>query len=229
MSVVLSVMAIGLHCTGLVLLKKSKDRHTFIANFSLWNIFWALSNLVRYPLIRYGSGRIFNYWTLVIEGARIPFYMAILYITIDRFLQLYLHLRYEDNVLKKHKRTFCICSMYIYILWVICVVPICAFEKATFETLHKITYIYLTGIFHAILCALILPVYSYISWKLLSKSYTRRQKRKTYAKLIIPCYIVVSYSLQENVRHHYVTDNSMLHCGVVHSLGDCSWLFCDVW
>ena len=121
LSIVLSVFVIILHAAGIKILKLIKKRtgvnHLFIANFSLWCIFWAMSNLIRYPLMQYSSVNVFMYWTLVIEGGRIPFYLVIFFITIDRFLQLYLHLTYQNCFLNKYKTMLNIMICMLYVIW----------------------------------------------------------------------------------------------------------------
>ena len=208
-SLILSIFVIILHSYGLRLLQtikqKSGEKHIFIANFSLWNIFWALSNLVRYPLIRYGSDRIFTYWTLVIEGARIPFYMAIFYITIDRFLQLYLHMRYHRCFFKKRKILLSVLPCVAYVIWLTITLPLFSKDMVTFELLILCTSLYISGAFHVLILVTFITIYSYISQKLWRASKHAIGKRKSsLKKLAVPFIIVITFIFLETLPDGFI-------------------------
>ena len=203
MSLFLSLLVIVLHLYGLRLLHRLSDKHTFIANLSLWLIFWAFSNLIRYPLIRYSADIVYVYWTLIIEGARIPFYLSILYITIDRFFQLFLHLRYNRSFLKKHKLTLCLFSLLLYLLWLVVTVPMFYKGLVSFELLIQITSLYISACFHLFISVIFVTVYSYIAHKLSKSNKTGRRKSK-WKKLLVPFIIVTTFILFETVPDCFI-------------------------
>jgi len=83
-------------------------QHFFaILNNTEYHYIWAVANLVRYPLQRYLDPSLYVFWILVTEGVRIPFCMAILYITIDHFLQLFLVI--VAFFFSKHKVALSVC------------------------------------------------------------------------------------------------------------------------
>eukprot|EP00111_Clytia_hemisphaerica_P019983 TCONS_00058931-protein len=111
-SVVLAISAITLHSTGLYLLWKTRlvpgVNPVFIAHFSIWCLLWAINNVLRYPLSDVVGSELRAFWLIMLEGSRIPFYSAVLLITWDRFCQLYLHLKYQDSFIFKHKIRLCL-------------------------------------------------------------------------------------------------------------------------
>ena len=213
LSLLLSVLVIVSHLYGLRLLNRVGDKHTFIANYSWWLIFWAISNLARYPIIRFATtGSVYVYWTLVIEGARIPFYLAILYITFDRFFQLFLHLRYERSFLRKHKLTFCMLSLLIYIVWLVVTIPLFHERLVSFEVLIQITSLYVSACFHVLIALMFITVYSYIAYKLshskngggISSVDTKKKRKSKVRKLAVPIIIVTAFILFQTVPDCFI-------------------------
>ena len=208
LSLVLSVLVIALHAYGIRLLVALKNsmgpRHVFIANFSMWNIFWAVTNLVRYPLQRCLHGELYVYWILGTEGARIPFYLAILYITIDRFLQLFLHLSYCECFFSKHKVALSVLAFVLYIAWLAVVIPLFVERKLSLSFLIRCTSLYISGAFHVAIFLIFLTVYSYIGHKLLVANTQIGQRRASLRKLAVPCIIVITFILLETLPDCFI-------------------------
>lgn len=210
LSLLFSILVIVLHSYGLRLLNRIGDKHTFIANYSLWLIFWAISNLVRYPIIQFATkDSVYTYWTLVIEGARIPFYLAIVYITFDRFFQLFLHLRYNRSALRKHKLTFCMLSLFIYLVWLAVTIPLFHGRLVSFKLLINITSLYMSACFHILIALMFVAVYSYIAYKLFkSKDGARidikKKEKPKFRKLAVPIIIVTAFILFQTVPDCFI-------------------------
>jgi len=204
LSMVLSVLVIFLHGSGLYMLTNKRNTtdtcHTYIANFSIWVIFWAVSNLARYPLIRYCTEIVYVYWTLFIEGARFPFYISIMLVSTDRFLQIYLHMKYRQCCFSRLKLYLCIAPFLVYVLWLMTSLLLYQQHLMSFESLVRCTSVYMTVIFHVLICFTIVFVYAYIGKKLISTERPYNENgRSILRKTTVPCIIVVTFFLLQTV------------------------------
>ena len=204
LSIVLSVLVILLHGSGIIMVRNIQNarstRHTYIANFAIWNIFWAISNLVRYPLIEYFTEQVYIYWTLIIEGARFPFYSSMILITTDRFLQIYLHMKYSQCCFSRCKLYFCITPFLVYVVWLMASLPLYQQNVMSFELLVHVTSVYMSATFHVVICSVFVTVYAYIGKKLISTERPNNgRSRSNLQKITIPCIIVVTFFLLQTV------------------------------
>jgi len=112
--------------------------------------------------------------------------MAILYITIDRFLQLFLHLSYCSCFFSKHKVALGVLAFVLYIAWLAVTVPLFVDGIMSFGFLIQCTSFYISGAFHTAICIIFLTVYSYIGHKLLLASTHSGQRKASLRKLAVP-------------------------------------------
>ena len=201
-SLILSCSAILLHCIGLSIMWNARSQldasrgHIFIANFSVWCVFWALNNLIRYPVLRHGTVHVVAHWNLTVETARIPFYSAVLLITIVRFLQLKLHVNYEASFLNKHRLLIVIASFVFYAIWLVVSIVLFNFNKVSIQQRLLIPSCILTPAFHCAILLTFIVVYPYITKKLLNSS---SGKGRFWKRLIVPSAIMFFFIVLEIV------------------------------
>ena len=201
-SIILAFSAITLHSTGLYLLWKTRFvpgvNAVFIVNFSMWCLLWALNNVLRYPLSENVVGsEIRAFWLIILEGSRITFYSAVLLITWDRFCQLYLHLKYQDSLIFKHKILLCLVVFCFYVVWLITAMILYGIKNQDLQQLLQIPRLYISTTLHAIIVLSFGFVYTYILRKSLAFTSRNTARTKLWRRLTIPAVIMGSFLLLE--------------------------------
>ena len=116
----LSGIVVLLHFYGIYMLWRvrelSSSKYVLIASFSFSNIAFAFHNLIRFP-IHDNFPVVYTYLSLIVEGLRIPFYGTMVLLTSERFLEVYLHMRYYNSCFNKHKLMLALSLWLMFVIW----------------------------------------------------------------------------------------------------------------
>ena len=216
-TVVFCVMGLLIHITGLILLHKHDDRDIYgtqkylITTLSLTEMSFLVITVVR-DYIFYKTDLPFhlgmivsNYKTLVLADM---YYLTMFGITIDRFLQIFLNLKYDLYWnMKKTKKVLLISFILLNLLYFTYLSVILASEKydlplKVFKNFHT----YVTPIYYTTFLITAAAVYFYIFGKIYKnqKAHERckrdinsekdnANKKSSYAKYLTPFWIIVTF------------------------------------
>ena len=196
-----------LHATGLVLITRKKDRningnqkHLIIA-LSLTELAFVTSSII-FESIFYSSrsradkvGLCFSLYNLIAVG--IIYYFIMFAITLDRFLELRLNIKYHLYWNKNRtKNTLLFVSFIVNIAWIVFLFIILSYEQSTMGSniqnkINQNFYTYFLPVINTMFVIFAVIVYSYIFLKL----YNNRRKEK---------------ALRKQVRRNETTANNIL-------------------
>lgn len=211
-SIPLSVVVFALHTYGLFLLWKLRhtngSRDCLIAGFSLSNILFVFYNVVRFP-IDYYAPIVFEYLSVVVEGLRIPFYGSMILLTTERFLEVYLHMKYQNYCFNQHKLKYAVSLWILFIIWLAATIPLLSMaanrEEMGFLLVDWTSKRLFVG-FHFLIVIQFLFVYTYIYVKIKTTKCIHQfvQRRHNRKKLFIPFFIVVTFIFFDTVPDMYI-------------------------
>lgn len=210
-SLPLSAIVVLLHLYGIYMLWRvgvlGSSKYVLIASFSLSNILFAMHNLVRFPVHRHFP-EVFVYLSVVVEGLRLPFYGNMVLLTLERFLEVYLHMLYYESFFNKRKFYLALFLWLLFLGWVFGSVTALYMHVA----LEKIVYVVsipFSLVAHSIIIVQFVLVYAYVYVKM------RRQNRlvllfrnegssASRRKIFIPFFIVLTFIFFDTVPDLFI-------------------------
>lgn len=107
--VILSVTVILLHalCLNLIYRRKYGRKHMFIASMLLVELIWCVGTLLNYPIYNFERELLHKYQALL-AALNISFFGSIFMLTLERFLEVFLHMRYSKCWFSKNKLKLCL-------------------------------------------------------------------------------------------------------------------------
>ena len=183
-----------LHGTGLMLLTRSKDRNFhgnqkyLIVALSLVELGFVASSVVRESLF-YATGSrtdtvglIASLYNTAVMG--FMYYFIMFAITLDRFFELRLNIKYQLYWNKNRtKNTLILVSFMVNVSWIVLSCIILSYQKPTMvlnihDEIYRMYYLYFCPVMNTIFVIFAATVYSYIFFKL----YQNRKKEEALRK-----------------------------------------------
>lgn len=185
------------HLIGAYLLFRRRREFTILLFFSTCNLIYACVNIGYFSVIAAKCGkRTTDIYVIYATSMRIPFYWLMIMLTIERFLVVYIHLRYSNSWFDRHKEKLCIASWVTYIVF--CVSVNIAYVKLDsssnfYNDLLRTKY---TLLGHLLIVVIFVSVYGYIYWKIriLKTQVVMNDRLETRKwKVFVPFFIVLSF------------------------------------
>lgn len=182
---------IGIYCFKIFSRWKYTQTY-FIASLSICNVFFALTNIVRYSLAKLTTDDILNYLDMFSQGLNFPFYTVLFSLTMDRFLEIYLHLRYTNSIFVQHGQKICHASWTITIIYFVTISTL--YKTIELDVwLIEITFAKIFMTLSTFVLVTFSIVYGYIFYKI--RTARKRRGQHGRAKIFVPFFIVLSFIL----------------------------------
>lgn len=192
----ISILGVLLHLIGIYCLKifsRWKYTQTYlIVHLSICHIFYALLGIIRNGFSESMTDDILNYLALFGQGLNFPFYTVMFSLTLDRFLEIYLHLRYTNSFFVRHKLSICHASwttMVIYFVTMSILSETIVLNVGLIKTAFRKILMTLS----AFVLVTFTIVYGYIFYKI--KTGRKRHGQNRRLKIFVPFFIVLSFIL----------------------------------
>ena len=199
------------HMIGSYLLFKRRKEFLLLLLFSITNLAYVLINFGFFIIIitRTPTDVYVIYATLF----RIPFYWLMMMLTFERFLVVFLHLRYNNSLFEQYKFFLAMLSYIVYIIMTtITVVLYKVYDYGNFYNNLTNSRYQLLG--HLIVIVIFVSCYGYIYVKIRSLRFSNNatyQNRKW--KIFVPFFIILSFlifrGITELVTVFYIKKLSM--------------------
>ena len=215
LSTVLPSLVLILHIIGQYLLWKTNQRkkEIFIVSVSLSNIVFCVYVILCFPLDYFIPG-ICMHSTIAISGAIIPFHGSLILLTLERFLEVYYHMKYKLSWFFRNRVTLC---LIIWVAWpMLFLIIMVAFYKyqIPYEKIRYFLFTYFDTAGQLMVTFHFLFVYIYLYYK------TRDISRdRMHSKLFLPFLLVLTFTVFETipalifvVRGHFHILVWLLYC-----------------
>jgi len=203
-SLPLSAVVVLLHLYGIYMLWRvgvlSSSKYVLIASFSLSNILFAMHNLVRFPIYAHFLD-VYMYLSVVVEGVRIPFYGMMVLLTLERFLEVYLHMLYYESFFNKKKFYLALLLWLLFLAWTIGSVT-ALYMGIPLEKIVFVISVHFSLAAHSIIIVQFLLVYAYVYVKILL--FKNGENSASRRKIFIPFFIVLTFIFFDTVPDLFI-------------------------
>lgn len=189
----LTTLAFTLHICGMYLLLKkrfSTNQRFLLLHLSTSEIGFCVGTFTRIGLIFCGYKTSSEYAVVVVHSLHFPFYIGIFLLTLERFLEIYLHMYYINCWFYKRKKVLSIISWCIGIAHISLTFFIHKVYGITVEEILNIDNKFFMVL--SLLLAIVFGfVYTYIFLSL--QKLEIKKRRRTLRHALIPFFIALSY------------------------------------
>ena len=196
MTTVISALAILLHIVGVCLLtqerRSTSPQRNLLLSLSYCDIGFCILSLLRIAIGDVSNTPAYNHILILSYSLNFPFFFGMFFLTLDRFLQIFLHLGYLNSFYERHKERFCLCSWFTAVLYGITVCVLHASSIYTIDSI-QIKWSFISLIFSAVVVTEFIMVYTYIFIKLRKSSSSRQHFR--LLKDMRPFLIILTFVL----------------------------------
>ncbi|XP_066922175.1 C5a anaphylatoxin chemotactic receptor 1-like [Clytia hemisphaerica] len=201
-SLCLSIIGILVHVAGIVLLvtehKKNWQRSKgilLLINLSVSDILFSLQNIVRCFLQHFEIGDVISrsaIMDIITYAIGIPFYFGMFLLTMQRFLEVYFHMRYYRCWFQRKQYLFCVTTWFTGVVFAIPLLVLYVKKTVSIATIKQACRI-LSMILTLIVILEFILVYSYIFNKFRAVRYTRERHITKRPRIYIPFLIVATF------------------------------------
>jgi len=219
-NIFLSILVICLHtsCLYLLVKKKHSNKHCFIASILTFELVLCVCMLLYYPIYN-RFPRAYHKYRALLSALNIPYTCSMVLLTLERFLEVYLHLKYYISWFNKHRIKLCLLSwlaMVVYALAMLIAFTSYGVDEKSFLTVYSV-YRYT---FQALILLLFLVVYSYLYTKFKKMLFLpgggrhgglRIVRQAQQNSVFVPFFMVLSFILFVTVPTFMYLESSKPH------------------
>lgn len=224
--------AFGIYC--LVKYKQCSNKHNvLLINLSLIEIIKCTIYLIYLPII-YIHMRVNVIFHVVVqfllEMTSIAFGLTLVLVLVDRFLCVFLHIKYKQKVTTFRLKVACLLSWFVGIL---AASPILILHR-NLKVILNVYHLKVSPVISIFLLLLTICAYTYITYKIkVSRQCFHvpqsQQEQRTINKkqFIIPCIIIMSFILcvgVPNILHFASKSYGTEHADVINKIGELLWV-----
>ncbi|XP_057310237.1 probable G-protein coupled receptor 34 [Hydractinia symbiolongicarpus] len=228
----LSLNAFGIYC--LVKYQQCSNKHNvLLINLSLIEIIKCTIYLLYLPIISVDMSVNVLFHVIVqflLEMTSIAFGLTLVFILADRFLCVFLHIKYKQKVTMFRLKVACLLCWFVGILATSPILILHTYLKVILNVYH----LKVSPVISIFLLLLTICVYTYITYKIkLSRQcfhvpQSHKEQRMINKKqFIIPCIIIMSFILCVGVPNmlHFVSNSyATEHADVINKIGELLWI-----
>lgn len=194
---IISIIAVTMHVIGIYLLRTTPSyipsQKLYLTQLSILEIMFMIinNNLLLYLLLTGVSPALSKYLPLlVLCTIAIPWSNVMVLLTLDRFAQIHLNIRYKAIVTPTKTRCFVTASWLIGITFFAVMFPLqYVYGINSYLYMHK----YVTQIFMGMVMLVSIPTYIYIYYKIKTNKMKNRHTHIRKKATFVPFWIVISF------------------------------------
>lgn len=209
-----SVFGILFHAIGIKLLitennwnKQFKQGRTqgvlLLMNISISDILFSVQNIFRFFMEYYEINKlatIIAIMDVITYGIGIPFYWGMFLLTMQRFLEVYLHLRYYGCWFEKRQFLLCMTTWFVCLLFSSSLIAMCVAQVVLMKTVRSVCQVISTSLTFVVIVEFII-VYSYIFKKFRAIHCNKKNRShnhrcyiaKRRSRIYVPFFIVMTF------------------------------------
>lgn len=198
-----NIVIIFEHAIGAYLLYRRRREFAILLFFSVCNFIYACVNIGFFSIVAAKcSKHTVDIYTIYATSMRIPFYWLMIMLTIERFLVVFIHLRYNNSWFDRHKEKLCIASWVVYIVFCVSVNIVYVKDDPNGNFYNDLLETKYTLLGHLLIVLIFVSVYGYIYWKIriLKSQVAMKDRLETKKwKIFVPFFIVLSFLIFRGV------------------------------
>ena len=203
-SLCILIIILHLFCLYILLFICNKDNYpyarSFLINISTFDVTLCVCHLLYFMLKSIVSNPVVDTWvSVMISGIAFPQYGCLILLNINRFLEVYWHMKYYMCAFYKYRRIICLSPWFLWLLWMVTIAPLHLKCGIALEAIIDWSHIKQDFIGHTCVLVSFVIAYTYLYSKFRKIKAGHRKRSLFRVNVFLPFLVVLTFLLCQTV------------------------------